>query len=67
VIGQSEPTGVYTGESAGTYVVCIVNGKAVPTYWEGEVHTEGGPAHWDKAAGQIVTDGDPTVQVKAKQ
>lgn len=61
---QMEPNGVYTGESSGTYVVCVINGKAVPTYWEGHVETEGGPAHWDKTQGLIVNDGAPTVTVK---
>lgn len=66
-IGMMEPTGVYTGESSGTYVVCVVNGKAVPTYWEGNVETEGGPAHWDREQGLIVNDGDPTVTIKTGQ
>jgi hypothetical protein len=60
-IGQMEPTGVYTGESTGTYVVCIIQGKAVPTYWEGFVHTEGSPAEWDEESQQIVNTGAPTV------
>jgi hypothetical protein len=66
-ISQMEPNGVYTGESSGTYVVCVVNGKPVPVYWEGDVHAEGGPAHWDKAKGQVVTDGAPTVTVKTEK
>ena len=65
-IGLMEPTGVYTGDSTGTYVVCVIGGKAVPTYWEGFIHTEGGPAHWDKAQGVVMNDGAPTVQVETK-
>jgi hypothetical protein len=66
VIGQMEPTGVYTGDSQGTYVVCLVQGKAVPTYWEGEVETEGGPAKWDKAQSMIVSTGPGTVETKRR-
>lgn len=64
VLGQIEPNGVYTGDSTGTYIVCVAaNGKKYVTYWEGNVQTEGGPAHWDKDAG-IVLDGAPTVLAK---
>ena len=66
VISQMEPSGVYTGDSSGTYVVCVVDGSPVPTYWEGYIHTEGGPAHWDTKVGMIVNDGKPTVEVKTK-
>lgn len=64
-IPQQEPNGVYTGDSAGTYVICVApNGTRYITYWEGDVQTEGGPAHWDKAQGMIVLDGAPTVVSK---
>lgn len=66
IIDQMEPTGVYTGDSTGTYVVCLNGGKAVPTYWEGEVETEGGPAKWDKAQSMIITTGPGTVEVAKK-
>ncbi len=66
VISQMEPTGVYTGESSGTYVVCVVGGKAVPTYWEGYVQTEGGPARWDDDQRMIVNTGDATITVDTK-
>jgi ABC-type Fe3+-hydroxamate transport system substrate-binding protein len=66
-VGQSEPNGTYTGDSSGTYVVCVADGGAkYVTYWEGSVETEGGPAHYDKASGQIVLDGQPTVITKTK-
>lgn len=67
VVGQQEPNGVYTGPSEGTYVVCVQpNGTKYITYWEGFVHTEGGPAHFDKASGQVVMDGAPTVVAKTR-
>lgn len=66
VISQMEPTGVYTGDSTGTYVVCVIDGKAVPTYWEGEVHTEGGPASWDDDQKMIVNSGKPSVTVSTE-
>jgi len=61
-IGQAEPNGVYPGGSSGTYVVCVApSGVKYVSYWEGDVQTEGGPAHWDDKAGRIVLDGKPTV------
>lgn len=61
-VGQQEPNGVYTGDSSGTYVICVSsNGAKYVTYWEGFVQTEGGPAHWDGAQQMIVLDGPPTV------
>jgi hypothetical protein len=66
VVDQMEPTGVYTGDSSGTYVVCVVGGVAVPTYWEGLIQTEGGPAYWDREIGMIINDGTPTVQVQTQ-
>lgn len=68
VIGQLEPNGTYTGDSAGTYVVCVdPKGLKYISYWEGFVETEGGPAHWDNNLHQIVLDGEPTVVTKAGQ
>lgn len=61
-IGQQEPNGVYTGNSTGTYVICVApNGTKYVTYWEGDVQTEGGAAHWDSTQGMIILDGPPTV------
>ena len=65
-IGQQEMTGVFTGNSNGTYVICVGDQGPTFSYWEGFVDTEGGPAHFDKATGQIVADGAPTVKVKIK-
>lgn len=64
-LDQAEPNGTYTGESSGTYVVCVAaGGKRFVTYWEGNVLAEGGPAKWDK--GQVVLDGAPTVTTSGK-
>lgn len=66
-VGQAEPNGVYTGESSGTYVVCVAaGGKRRIDYWEGYVAAEGGPARWDDQSKQIVADGDPTVKASGK-
>lgn len=57
VINQAEPNGTYTGDSSGTYVVCVApNGTKYITYWEGFVDTEGGAAHYDNTTHQIVID-----------
>jgi hypothetical protein len=43
-------------------VECVApNGTKYANYWEGNVHTVGGPAHWDKTTHSIVLDGQPTV------
>lgn len=57
-IGQMDPTGVYTGSSTGTYIMCVgADGSVNPVYWEGFVMTAFGPAHWDKANHTMATDG----------
>ena len=67
VVAQQEPNGVYTGGSSGTYVVCVAgDGTKYLSYWEGDVQSEGGAAHWDKTQGLIVLDGVPTVVAKTK-
>lgn len=58
---QQDPTGVYVGNTSGTYVICIdPNGHAYASYWEGFVKVVSGPAVWDKTLGQIVLTGDVT-------
>lgn len=69
VVAQMEKTGVFTGESSGTFVLCVrPNGSTYIDYWEGDVNTLGAPAHWDQATSQVVVDGDapikPTVTPK---
>lgn len=67
VVNQSEPNGVYTGDSSGTYVVCIAPGGAkYMTYWEGDVNTVGGPATWNPQTEQVEITGPPTVKVNTK-
>lgn len=62
-IPQLEPNGVYTGDSTGTYVVCVdPTGAQYIQYWEGFVKTIGGPAHWDQGTQTIMLDGAPTVK-----
>lgn len=67
VVSQIEPTGVYTGASSGTYVVCVnPEGVKYATYWEGDVYTVGGVGKWDDATGTVSLVGEPTVVVKSK-
>jgi hypothetical protein len=64
---QVENNGVFTGDSTGTYVVCVADsGVKYVVYWEGDVETEGGPAHWSDKEQRIVLDGAPTVVAKSK-
>lgn len=61
VIGQMDPTGVYTGDSAGTYVMCVdATGKAYANYWEGYVQTVFGNAVWDDATHTVKLVGAPS-------
>lgn len=55
---QVEPTGIYTGDSTGTYVICIdAQGKAFASYWEGFVQTVTGPAEWNATAKRVTLVG----------
>jgi len=64
-IGQQDPTGVYTGQSAGTYVLCVNSaGQVEPNYAEPNVHTVAGPAAWDTKTQTIVFTGTPTANFK---
>ena len=60
---QLEANGVYTGDTTGTYVMCIGDdGKPFAFYWEGFVATVTGPAHWDNTKGEIVMDGTSSTE-----
>lgn len=61
VVAQIEQTGVYTGDSSGTYAVCVApDGAPYAFYWEGYIATVTGPAIFED--GQIVLTGDPTFE-----
>ena len=50
VINQMDPNGIYTGNSTGTYIMCVDSaGKTYAQYWEGPVRTIFGPATWNTA------------------
>ena len=67
VVAQMEPTGVYTGDSSGTYVVCVApNGDKYLSYWEGFVQTEGGPAEWVDGKGIALTGGATVLSTEEK-
>lgn len=45
---QMDPDGIYTGETSGTYVLCIeARGNPYVSYWEGYVLSEFAPAKWN--------------------
>jgi hypothetical protein len=61
---QQETTGVYTGDTTGTYVICIDGkGKGRIAYWEGFVQTETGPATWNVQQHAIESSGESTAEV----
>jgi hypothetical protein len=63
VLPQLESTGVYSGETTGTTVICIdENGKGYAHWWEGFVSTVAGPATWNAEAKQIDMTGSPTAE-----
>jgi hypothetical protein len=61
-IGNMDPNGIYTGDSAGTYVLCVNDaGQPYAVYWEGPVASVSGPAHWDYGTHKLVVTGEPTM------
>jgi hypothetical protein len=67
-IGQMDPTGVYTGDSTGTYVMCVGgNGKTYASYWEGYVKTVFANATWDKSTHSVKVLGDPSFKFTGKK
>lgn len=61
-IGNMDPNGIYAGDSTGTYVLCVnAGGTPYAEYWEGNVDSVSGPAHWDSGTHQIVVTGQPTM------
>lgn len=67
VLPEVDPTGVYTGDSTGTYILCVApNGTDYLQYWEGFVDTVTGPAVWNAATGSVQLTGPSTVKVKVK-
>jgi hypothetical protein len=64
-IAQIDPNGVYTGDSTGTYVVCVApNGSPYVDYWEGFVQSVSGPAVWDTASGKVKLTGPSSVSLQ---
>lgn len=63
VIGNIDPTGVYTGQTTGTYVICISDqGQAYANYWEGYVQTVTGPARWNSITHHVELVGPPSAK-----
>ena len=66
-IGQIDPNGVYSGDSTGTYVVCVnAQGLLYAKYWEGFVDATTGPAVWDEATHREVLVGPPSFKFATK-
>lgn len=60
-VAQIESTGVYTGDTSGTYAICIDDqGRGFAFYWEGFVSTVSGPATWDEETRRVVMTGSPS-------
>lgn len=69
VVGQAEPNGIYTGNTQGTYILCIrPDGKISPVYTENNVQMFPFEVKVDPTTGQIVDAGGSsniTVEVKS--
>jgi len=65
-LAQPDPTnGVYSGNSTGTYVVCVNgDGTNYINYWEGFVQTVTGPAVWNESTHSVQLTGPSSVHVK---
>lgn len=62
-VPQAEPTGVYTGDSSGTYTICLnSDGKPYFNYWEGYVMSVTGTAKYTPGEGVRLT-GDSTATI----
>jgi len=62
-IPQLEATGVYTGDTAATTVICVDDqGRGYGFYWEGFVSTVVGPAEWNADTNTVVLVGAPTAE-----
>lgn len=63
ILPQAEQSGIYTGNSTGTYVICVdATGAAYAQYWEGYVSTVAGPAQWNKTSGGVELIGPPSFE-----
>lgn len=60
-VPQIDPNGIYSGDSTGTYVICLnTAGQAYADYWEGFVQTVSGSASWDYNTHRMTTISNPT-------
>jgi hypothetical protein len=60
VTSQMDPTGVYTGATTGTNVLCLDNkGQEYIQYWEGFVDSVSGAATWNNNSHQVQLLGQP--------
>jgi hypothetical protein len=60
---QLEATGVYTGDTTGTTVICVdEDGKGYAHWWEGFVSTVAGPAEWNTETKQVEMTGAPSAE-----
>ena len=57
-IPQIDPNGIYSGDSTGTYILCVdAQGQTYGAYWEGFVYSVTGPAVWNEATHQATLTG----------
>lgn len=60
---QLEATGVYTGDTTATTVICVDDqGRGYASYWEGFVSTVAGPAEWNSETKTVELTGSPSAE-----
>lgn len=65
-IPQMEPTGVFSGETDGTNVLCLKDdGQLFKIYWEGQVMSTTLPLIWDGSTLTADQNATPTYEFKA--
>jgi hypothetical protein len=66
-VAQIDPNGIYSGDSSGTYVLCVGGaGKTYGVYWEGFVYAVTGPATFDRSTHDVKMTGPSSFDFKTK-
>ena len=68
VTAQVDPNGVFSGNSTGTYVLCVNSaGQTYGQYAEAFVHTVAAPASWNSKSHSVEITGAPTYKFTTKK
>jgi hypothetical protein len=66
-VSQIDPNGIYSGDSTGTYVLCVGGaGKTYGVYWEGFVYAVTGPAIFNRSTHDVEMTGPSSFDFKTR-